>query len=161
MIHTDEYTIRLRDDLPSSVPAFIAESPDGHINIYLNSRLNHDQQREGLKHEIDHYERDDLHNGLDIHIVEADRCSEKRDLPPVFRASQLLTNANREPTLRFDIRCKPKPSRHIPPEAIRPTPIPPTYRQRKIIMQALNELDRCFFDNDLDLENRMILGDDY
>lgn len=130
MINTAEYTIRMRDDLPSSVPAFIAESPDGHINIYLNSRLSHDKQREGLKHEIDHYERDDLHNGHDIHTVEAEKRPEGRKLPPVFRASQLL-----------------KKARPVPVAKIKPAPAPLTSYQHRILMTALSELDRFLFDN--------------
>ena len=130
MINAAEYTIRMRDDLPSSVPAFIAESPDGHINIYLNSRLNHDKQREGLKHEIDHYQRDDLHNGHDIHTVEAKKHPEGKILPLVFRASQLLN--------------KPRP---VPVARIKTAPTPLTSYQRRILMTALSELDRFLFDD--------------
>ena len=159
----------MRDDLPSSVPAFISESPDGHINIYLNSRLSRAKQREGLKHEIDHHERDDLHNGKDIRSIEnRDRPEKKKDLPPLFRASDLLMNALPEPEIhykrkvKFDARYEPHPTKHdIPPEQLRPAPAMLSPYQKQIALQALSALDLCFFENDRALENRMIMGDDY
>ena len=69
MIDPSSYTVRLID-LPVSVGGTIVESPDGHINIYINARLSQAEQRKALEHELDHYENDDLHNDKSIYAVE-------------------------------------------------------------------------------------------
>ena len=69
MILPDSYTIR-KVDMPDGSEGAISESPDGHINIYINARLSYDGQLKALEHELDHYENDDLHNDDDIQAVE-------------------------------------------------------------------------------------------
>ena len=82
-MNEDEYTIRLVD-MPVAQGGMISESPDGHINIYINARLSHDGQRRAAKHEFDHMVNDDLHNGKSIREVEG-HCP----LPKLIRASDL------------------------------------------------------------------------
>ena len=69
MIWPDSYTVRLMD-LPLGVKGFVAESPDGHYNVYLNSRYNYETQIHAGKHELDHIANDDLHNDKPIQAVE-------------------------------------------------------------------------------------------
>lgn len=79
----DEYTIRLQD-MPEAVGGFISESPDGHVNVYLNARWGHNGQLAAADHEFDHWRDDDLHNEKSIYEVE-----DKKDLPPLLRACDL------------------------------------------------------------------------
>lgn len=144
-LYSGDATIRYLDDLPHSVPAFICESPDGHTNIYVNSRLNHIQQREGLKHEIDHYLRDDLHRDVGIREIEG---SEHKRLPRLFRASELLSKP-----------LEPRKRRPDPTPAPRSTPAPISGHQWKVVLRALSEIDRSIIqENDrilASIENRM------
>ena len=65
----DEYTVRLVD-MPVTQGGMISESPDGHINIYINARLSREGQMDAAEHEFKHWLDDDLHNGKSIHDVE-------------------------------------------------------------------------------------------
>ena len=69
MITDGEYTVRLVD-LPCSVGGFITESPDGHLNIYINARRSYEAQLESFRHEYDHMINDDLNSDEDIQTVE-------------------------------------------------------------------------------------------
>ena len=96
----DSYTIRTID-MPAAVGGTIAESPDGHINIYLNARLTRAGQEEALEHELEHWRNDDLHNDDDIETVEA-RASHRKPAAQLIRASSIP-------------RPKPKPNRITAP----------------------------------------------
>ena len=82
----DDYTIRLID-LPPSVGGCISETPDGHVDVYLNARYSHDGQLRAADHEFDHWRHDDLHSALGIHQVEG---RDGRQLPPLLRARDLM-----------------------------------------------------------------------
>ena len=113
----DDYTVRLVD-LPHSVGGRISETPDGHIDIYINARWGYNGQHQAFDHEIDHWENDDLHNDLDIRIVEMLRG---RQLPKLMKARDLIP--------------KPRPK---PQPAPRPVLSP---RQLAVLRKALAELD--------------------
>jgi len=66
----DSYTVRLID-LPVALGGMISEDPDGHVNIYVNARHAHDQQMIDAEHELEHWQDDDLYNGLTIQQAEA------------------------------------------------------------------------------------------
>ena len=57
-------------NLPCNICGFVAESPDGWQNVYINSRLTREQQLEALEHEMKHVEGNDLHAGKDLCEVE-------------------------------------------------------------------------------------------
>lgn len=55
-----EYIVRLVD-MPCSVNGVTVLDEDGFANIYINSRLSHDQQQEAIQHELRHIHRDDFY----------------------------------------------------------------------------------------------------
>ena len=119
----DNCTVRLTDRLPLRVGGFVAESPDGHLNIYLNARLAAARQRRSLDHELDHIRRGDLHSGRPICEIEAvhRRAPGLLGIPGLRRASDLL-----------------------PPEPPKPAAAPLTEWQKRILVQCLMDLDaRC------------------
>lgn len=111
----DDCTVRLIDH-DVSVQGMISEDIDGHVNIYVNARLSSAGQRKALKHELDHYENDDLHNDRSIQEVEDDHR-----LPPLVRARDLK-----------------------PPQPTKPRPL--TSRQTRALRNCINELDTFLFD---------------
>lgn len=114
----DDYTVRLVD-MPTSVGGRISETPDGHIDIYINARWGYNGQHHACDHELDHWENDDLHNDLDIRIVE---MLHGRQLPKLMKARDLIP--------------KPRPK---PQPAPRPRLTP---RQLAAIRRALADLDK-------------------
>lgn len=107
-----EYTVRLID-MPVRAGGMISESPDGHLNIYINARHSYKKQRKSFKHELNHAENDDLHSDEDIQTIEAraDGLPETlRGIPHLFRASDLLPRT-------FDPEpVRPKRKKlHLPP----------------------------------------------
>ena len=71
MTDRDDYTVRLVDDLPASVGGFVTESPDGHLNIYINARHGWNGQRRSLRHELRHADADDLRSTDPLAVIEA------------------------------------------------------------------------------------------
>lgn len=65
----DEYRVRLAD-LPPGVKAMTCLSEDGFANVYVNARLNREQQWNAMLHELRHLMRDDAYNDLPIWQVE-------------------------------------------------------------------------------------------
>ena len=82
----DSYTVRLVQ-MPLNVEGAMCESPDGHVNIYINNKLSNASQKEALDHEFDHWRRDDLHSADDIRAIESRRP--ERHLPPLVLARDL------------------------------------------------------------------------
>lgn len=70
----DEYRVRLVD-LPSRVGGMVSMDDEGFYNVYINSRLTWERQREALRHELDHIADDDLYNTRPIEAVENKRRS--------------------------------------------------------------------------------------
>lgn len=145
MIDESEYTVRYRADLPVAAGGMILESPDGHINIYLNPCYNDVMQRVHLDHELEHAERDDLHSGKDIREIEG-----ALGIPGLKRAIDLLPKnppVRMTPThsIRFDASHTPTPPAHIPPEETRPARAHLEPYQLRAVMNAISDLDRCFF----------------
>lgn len=68
-VQNNEYVVRLID-LPCAVKAVTALDDEGLANIYLNAKLSQETQRKALKHELNHLDRDDFYNDLDIRTVE-------------------------------------------------------------------------------------------
>lgn len=66
----DSYTIRLVG-MPDGIEGMITESPDGHINIYINDKLPREEQAEVAKHELLHWENGDLDSEESIRVVES------------------------------------------------------------------------------------------
>lgn len=70
----DEYKVRLVD-LPPRVGGLVSMDEEGFYNVYINSRLTRERQREALRHELDHIAEDDLYNTRPIEVVENKRRS--------------------------------------------------------------------------------------
>ena len=70
----DEYKVRLVD-LPPRVGGLVSMDEEGFYNVYINSRLTRERQREALRHELDHIAEDDLYNTRPIEAVENKRRS--------------------------------------------------------------------------------------
>lgn len=115
----DDFTVRLTDRLPLRVGGFVCESPDGHINIYINARLSRARQCRALRHELAHIERDDLHSDRSIYDVEGVRRP-VRDIPDLKRAADLLPP---------------------PPPPKKPSPRPLDRRQERLLLDCLASLD--------------------
>ena len=69
----DNVVVRLIDSLPCSVRAFTVVDENGDYNVYLNSKLSHEQLRRSYKHELQHIQNRDFDSQLPAHIIE--RCS--------------------------------------------------------------------------------------
>lgn len=48
-------------DLPCHIKAMTAMDSDGFYNIYVNARLNYEEQKKAIKHELTHIYRDDFY----------------------------------------------------------------------------------------------------
>ena len=124
MIDHDEYAVRLMD-LPADVGGFIAESPDGFKNIYINARHSWAGQRRTYRHELCHADYDDLHSNEPLEVVEAraDGADLRlQSIPKLCRARDLM----------------PKPP-----------PPPLTRRQQVVLRNALAELDALRLNDEL------------
>ena len=114
-------------DMPVTAGAFIALSPDGHINIYVNARSSRAQQREDLKHELDHWLKDDLYNGEDIRVQERDEAGR-------------ITSANVFGYVRKAADLLPPPPKPDP-APLRPDVPPLTAWQRRVLHECMASLD--------------------
>ena len=47
-------------DMDPQIRGFIKESPDGFYNIYINSCLCHEAQRDTYRHELEHIKKNHL-----------------------------------------------------------------------------------------------------
>lgn len=119
----DDYTVRLVD-MPVTQRGMISESPDGHINFYINARLSATGQMGAAYHEWKHWLNDDLNNSDDIKTVEQ-RAGSKLDRIKghIFRARDLL-----------------------PPVAPKTAAkLPLTQHEAAVLFRCVNELDRFAF----------------
>jgi hypothetical protein len=133
MIDREDYAVRLLD-LPASVGGFIRESPDGFTNIYINARHTQEKQRRSYRHELRHAENDDLHSTEPLEVIEAraDGVDPRlKTIPKLVKARDLVPPPGPVP------ESKPEPSRL-------------SFRQLSVVINALSELDRCFFNADYD-----------
>lgn len=65
----DEVIVRLQD-MPIRMKGVTLLDESGDYNVYINSRLSADSQREVLNHEMLHIRRDDFYNDLTIREAE-------------------------------------------------------------------------------------------
>lgn len=95
----DDYTVRLVD-MPVAEGGMISESPDGHVNVYINARWSTSGQFRAAEHEYEHWINDDLNNDDGIQTVE-NRAHHRRDkmsrLATLKRASELPRPAKYRP----------------------------------------------------------------
>ena len=137
MMIPDGCTVRLID-LPYRVGGFVCESPDGHINVYLNARLNRARNRKSFRHEFDHIKNGDLHSDRTIREVERPL----REIPGLIRASELLqaktsqTQGKASQTQSKTSRAQEAPA--VPREITRKRPTP---YQARILASAIAALD--------------------
>ena len=64
----DEIFVRYRD-MPGTVKGFTKEDANGDYNVYINSRLNYEQQQAALQHELAHIRKQHF-SGDDIVEIE-------------------------------------------------------------------------------------------
>lgn len=114
-------------DMPVTAGAFIALSPDGHINIYVSARLSLSGQREALRHELDHWLKDDLYNSEDIRVQERDEAGR-------------ITSANVFGYVRKAADLLPPPPKPDP-DPLRPDVPPLTAWQRRVLHECMASLD--------------------
>jgi hypothetical protein len=57
-------------DLPCTVRGYTALDDEGNYNIYLNARLNNEQQKNAYKHEMSHIMRNDWDSSKTIQMAE-------------------------------------------------------------------------------------------
>ena len=134
-----EYTVRLID-MPVRAGGMIAESPDGHLNIYINARHNREKQRKSYEHEMRHAENDDLHSDEDIRTIEAraDGLPEPlRGIPHLMRASDLL------------------------PKIVKPQPVAPVAPKRKKLRFGPEKPRKSQWDNPEGVTMDMFIRVDY
>ena len=86
----DNYTVRLVN-MPVHQGGMICESPDGHVNVYINARLSSTGQMDAAKHEYKHWLNGDLDNDNDIRQAEvrAGHKNKRRLLATLKLASEL------------------------------------------------------------------------
>ena len=58
--------------LPIRVKGMAVRDGNDFVNIYINSQLDREEQKKVLDHEIEHIDREDFDNDLDIRSVEGD-----------------------------------------------------------------------------------------
>lgn len=131
----DDYTVRLVD-LPPAVGGAISETPDGHVDVYLNARHSRDGQLRAADHEFDHWRHDDLHNGLDIHQIEG---RDGRPLPPLMRARDLIPKS-----LLLEGKVAAQQTDEVAPPAPAPELTP---RQARVLLRAIADLDAWLFND--------------
>ena len=160
MISRDEFTVRLVDDLPASVGGFVTESPDGHLNIYINARHGWNGQRRSLRHELRHADADDLRSSEPLAVIEAraDQKPSPSPLPsllpspmgkvarPVAGSDEVAARLASIPHLILARDLVPHAPPTIPPTfpPAPPTLTPPTPRQLAIVRRAIAELDKIY-----------------
>ena len=70
-------------DLPHKVKAAVSTSPDGCYNVYINARLNSEQQQQAADHEMRHIDGDHLFRDSDVSQDE-----QEAELNPISIQSQ-------------------------------------------------------------------------
>lgn len=69
MIDVDEYFIRYID-MPSRTKGLTVEDADGFYSIYINAKISAYEQKEAIKHELTHIERNDFVRSKTLHQAE-------------------------------------------------------------------------------------------
>lgn len=57
-------------DMPYTVRGLSVINPDGSLTIYINTKLNREQQLKAYIHEIKHLKNDDFYNTANIQEIE-------------------------------------------------------------------------------------------
>ena len=68
MISDADYCIRYID-MPCSIKAFTVED-SGFYSIYVNSKLNCEQNYASIRHELEHIHKDDFYNPIPVDELE-------------------------------------------------------------------------------------------
>lgn len=74
-----EYRIFYRD-LPYSIKAFTVYC-DGFYNIFVNSRLSHEQNKKSILHEFEHIMHNDFDSNISVDSIERLRHPINRPFP--------------------------------------------------------------------------------
>jgi len=130
-------------DLPYGVGGFIAESPDGFLNIYINARHMPEKRLRSLRHELRHADADDLHSTDPVAVIEARACKKPSPAGEGGTAPAVTNEVPASSVLSTLLRARDLLP--PPPPAPKPATRPLTPRQARVLMDALSDLDRVFF----------------
>ena len=132
----DDSTVRLID-LPVECNGMVSLSPDGHYNIYLNARLDHETQRKKFQHEVAHIENDDFFNDDPIEVIEA----RADGLPAPLRSIPNLVKA-RDLVKKQTVTTPQEVGSNAQAPSAKPTISP---RQAAVLFHAISDLDAWLF----------------
>lgn len=57
-------------DMPTGIRGHVNANKDGSYTIFINARLNHEQQIKAYLHEIKHIAEDDFYKNEDVNMIE-------------------------------------------------------------------------------------------
>jgi len=57
-------------DLPTSIKALTTNNPDGSNTIFINAKLNYEQQQKSFEHELDHINNHDFDKMINVDEIE-------------------------------------------------------------------------------------------
>lgn len=98
MILDSDYSVRFAP-FPLSVPALTAKDKDGHYNIYINSFLSKDMQKQALDHELEHIVKGDFESQKHLESIEPYRPVQEQQ--PQKTAAAVITPPKK--TISFSI----------------------------------------------------------
>lgn len=67
-----DYNVRVIPFPNRAVPALVTPNDDGTFDIYINGLLTESQQKEALRHELEHLERDHFYKDEPVVCLEAE-----------------------------------------------------------------------------------------
>ena len=141
----DDSTVRLID-LPVECDGMVSLSPDGHFNIYLNARLDHETQRKKFQHEVAHIENDDFFNDDPIEVVEARADglpAPLKSIPRLIRARDLIPPSPSLPDQKEEAPSSPPTEEDASSVPIRRPSLSP--HQATVLLHAISDLDAWLF----------------
>ena len=65
----NEVIVRLKEDMPLWVHGITLLDSDDNYNVYINANLSMPVQRDALRHEMEHIQKDDFYNDVPIQDV--------------------------------------------------------------------------------------------
>lgn len=67
-----DYNVRVVPFPNRAVPALVTPNDDGTFDIYINGLLTEEQQKEALRHEVEHLEKDHFYKEEPVACMEAE-----------------------------------------------------------------------------------------
>lgn len=70
LIEGSDYHVRVIPFPCPTVGGMVTPNDDGSFSVYINANLSQERQKKALRHELEHIEDEDFHNGRPIDEVE-------------------------------------------------------------------------------------------